>query len=446
MKTKQVSNDINLIARARSTPRIYLCSVVIRANDMDVKPTHLVSIDTLRDYNNNYGDYIVVDLLMGNGDFQYDVLPYKDNLTAVINYSIDGRNTQQQYKAVILNNKGNGIGNLNRTASRDDLNNIGLVHVTMQCIDLAVEALRGTNVYGIRRNTTVKDTILSKINETLDSISLGGEKLKASVNLAEPDNIMFYDHITIEPGITIFDLPVYLQETSYGVYNGGIGVYFQRDLNGDGGLYIYSQNSKDSTDTMDSRMIIYSVDTDKYDTIESTYIMDGDILKVIAGSNKKGIDTGEAEMMNTGISYVSVNPDRIMQRNVIKNEDGILISSNANVVVQSMADRADSSVKHEYVGVTTNMFKHRSEAVSKSMAPILFTWNNCDPDLIYPSMAVVFTYNDSKTGTTNLFGSISSCFYKYDHKKRSYSALLVVTVTKANFYKYTGLKDEVYTS
>lgn len=64
--------------------------------------------------------------------------------------------------------------------------------------------------------------------ERSKEVKIEGKPLDLNIDIVKPNNDYVYDHVVVETGVKILDLPSYIQNKDYGIYNGNIGTYIQR--------------------------------------------------------------------------------------------------------------------------------------------------------------------------------------------------------------------------
>ncbi len=426
--------DIQSILDAKGTnpvkPEYF---IYINTVDKDIPVKLLESIEILRDYNGNIGDYILARFHIGMGDYISDVLPYRDNLEVTITKKDSKKQRSIRYKFVIINNKNYIAGDVYDKMSKEDLNKSQLITIEGQCLDKHIEVLRTIPVDGIFKFSSVLDVFRYNIDDAVNSVKVNNKTPDIDINIITPNNDRVYDHIEVPTGTKVLDLATYLQESNYGVYNGAIGTYFQ--LYGPtlrNTLFIYPLYTNVLFKEAKKKLIIFKASTSKFDIIENTYFIDGDIVKIIAGSNTKSINRGENELLNTGYSIISSDPNTLLERNVLVDDNSVIVSSDSTMSGQLFKNPSDSNPNPKYVGFTDNNYKHRSEIMKKSMSIFQVQWNHSDPDILYPGMPVMYVFTDNTNGIRKMTGALQSTYSKYLKSTNEEATLLNIAVSEIN--------------
>jgi len=411
--------------------------VILHTEKYDINIPLVESIEILSDFNSNTSDYIVASFLMGMGDFIKDIYPYRDNLNLTITRIIGKVKSTYTYRFVLLNNNGNISGTRYNQSSRDELNKLEQVRVIGQCVDRISETLRLQFVSGIYRDVTVEDMLKSMLLSNIRTAKSVLGNIKIQYHLVKPDNNKVYNHIKVPTGTNILQLPTYLQNNDYGVYNGNIGTYVkihekwnQDKYNTLNNIYVYPLYDSKIFDNSKRKLIIYGVSSAKFNHVENTYLQDGDVLSIIAGVGTTSYDDAENKLMDKGVGFTTSNPEALLTSNNITNDNSSYVDAESLNQTTLDKDRKDKLNTTQYIGPDANHFKYRSDIVKNTMMPYTIQWNFCDPDLIYPGMPVMFVFKDGEHGIVKLKGTVQSLYTLYTEGMNSVSALVNIMVEK----------------
>jgi hypothetical protein len=425
-------------------------SVVLHTADDHIFVDLLESVEILRDYVNNIADYTLVSFQLYIGDYVKRIVPFMNNLEMEVTMTWYDRTFTSKYKFVIVNNKGAVNGSQYNHMTLEELNKQGQVSVEGQCVDKVVEALRTLTVDGIYNYTTPAAVMRGVIKQSAKELSLGGDTLDIDINLIKPNNQKLYRHINLPTGINVFDVPSYIQNTEYGIYNTGIGTYFQpygattaednipRDT-----MFIYPLHNPLLYEEAEKKLMIIVEPTGMYKHSEYTFSTDGDIVKIIVSGNIKNFDNGDNDMMNEGSGIISSNPLTAITGNKLVTDDEVKSLGEIHLSGEKFKDRKDGVTKPKYVSATANMYTHRSDIAARNLAMYQVEWRFCNPDLLYPGMPTAVTFVDVELGPLTLKGSLQSVYIKYSKLNASTSALLNIMVEKANTVREMEEDEEV---
>jgi hypothetical protein len=424
--------DIKTILDANNAnPAKWEWYVYLHTELIDLPVPLVESIEFLRDYSSNTGDYILAIFKIGMGDYIKDILPYRDNLQLTL---IKRNNKQQisiRYKFILVNNDNYVAGGYQDKMSREDLNSSQLISIEGQCLDRHIELLRTLGVDGIFKSVTVDEVLRFCISDSIAEVKVGSETIHFDVNIVTPANTRVYDHIEVPTGTRILNLATYLHQINYGVYNGGIGTYFQLygpTLNNT--LFIYPLYSNALFSNTAKRLIIYRASTNRFDIIQNTYFVDGDIVKIIATSNTKSINAGDNALIDKGTAFTQADPNTMVERNAIVKNASVVVSKQATMQGQAFKDPKDGNYNPAFAGVTDNLYNQRSNIFRLAQTTFQIQWNHCDIDLLYPGMPVMYVYSDTNNNVRKMTGIVQSVYSKYVKGTNETAALINIMATE----------------
>ena len=374
----------------------------------DLPVMKILSIDTVRDYANVIGDHIHLVFKMPLGDYAARLYPFRENLEFSIKRITlkeggDGMETNtkivvERYKAVFLIDENRIISA--SEAERTDtasLNLVDILDVKLQLLDRSLEPIRIKTVSGVYKNVTQKQLIQSLLGGESLKITVDGKPSVDGLDLVEPDNSETRKHVIFPDGSLITNIPTYLQEMQGGVYNSGIGTYLQR-YNDKKIWFIYPLfNFKRFDESKDDRVIIYAVPSDKYSGSDRTYIKDGNILKIVATSEKKYQDTADVDYMNKGSGFKLTDARAFMKKPVKLTAAGPIGARknlNTEVVIYERKDGLNHAPMLQGAA-SSNPFKEYSRVNARNNARIDLIWENANFDLLYPGMPCKYVFLDN---------------------------------------------------
>jgi hypothetical protein len=115
------------------------------------------------------------------------------------------------------------------------------------------------------------------------------------VDMVEPNNENKSEHIIVRHGTRLFDLPIYAHKHLGGIYNAGIGCYYQSRY-----WFIYPLYDTTRFNKAKKTLVIVKVPTLRARAIERTYRNEGDTLYVIGTSNSEIDDDAGTNFSNKG--------------------------------------------------------------------------------------------------------------------------------------------------
>lgn len=430
------SDILEIVNKPNPSKRDSEFEVIVHTPYEDIKVTKLLLIETMRNYSKYVGDVIIVTFNLTGGTFIKDVYPYRDNLEmTIVEYDRSSLKTysDNRYKLVLINNGGNVYGSKYTSSTRDHLDNNEYIRVEGQCINRIVEGLRLIQVEGIYENTLLKDIVYAELTEKIKNLQLDGKASEFGIDMIEPSNNNEIKQLVIPSGIYALDFPSYLQNASYGIYNGGIGTYVQ-SMNNKDYVFIYPLYDVNRFDQTEYKAIIYFTTSAKFNYMDNTYNRDGTVLKILAGTSLRSLDNAENDFMSQGDGFIRVIPEQMMNRNVVVQGDTMNLDASSHLEGTKFKDRTDGVDKPIFLGNEKNMYKYRSEINKNSLGTYQFTWHYSNPELIYPGMPIQYVFEDNYGNIYKLTGVIQLVVSKYDNALRNTSSSITFMAQKPIVY------------
>ena len=399
--------------------------IIIHTVNDDIKIDKLKTVEVMKDYNVNIGSYIYIDALVPMGDMVKDIYPYRNNLEVSL-IEIDGtKKSAKRYKLILLNvNEDLGSGRYKKL-TRKELNDSEALNITGQCLDRDLEAIRLKSVSGIFRSLTVSELIKGLFLDEVKKVKVNGNVIDLTITMVGENNDRVYEHIIVPNGTKLIDLPTYLQETKYGVYNGSIGLFIEHyrkgtyfkecsDANGECvdvlNISIYPLYRTDVVEDAKHKLIIYGIPDVKYSQIENTYMIDGADIKIISNDDSKKINESDTIFADVGTGYINLDVAKVMHRPVAVTEKAVFNSSDVTNTKSNIKERTDASAYKVVKNPTDNLYNVRSSYLKANGDMFQLQWKFSDAKYLLPGMAVIYIYLGSDNEVKRVNGVLQSHF------------------------------------
>lgn len=405
---------------------------------LDYQLEQLISVEYMRNFNNNLGDHVVITANIPGGLFIKQIYPYRDILEVSIRKVFpkgDYENIDNRYKFVLTNNTGAIEGSRYSNDTEEELDKKEAFKIEGQCIDRELIGIMNQPIKLFQIKEVAERLIPAILVNSLSEMKIEGQPLKLKIDMVPPDNKEQIE-LLIPSGMNAIEIPTYAQMSeSGGVYNYGLGCYFWNKLGKEPILFIYPLFSPHRFDNAGKckKLLFFYTGTSKYDNIENTYYEDGDSIMVIAGSNSQAVDKGETEYINTGDSVMIPSQKGMNERNVELGSSSVSVDVEGSASSHGVKQRRDGFNIVKTVN-TRNTCKYFSGLNEKSMTQYTITWNYAEPDLVYPGMPCCYIYQHKEKGVLKLTGQVQAIYYRYTKEKKTISALVVILVQNPAFY------------
>ena len=395
----------------------------------NIRPIVTQYVDVHRSYNMNLVDIVNISMSLHKGDYVKNILPYKDDLTITLVSTVNGVRLLERYK-FIINVKGYDTeSEVNHDRTLHDLNADGIVTITGQCINQAMDKNRLKHVQGLYTNCTVEALMSKLMSDTIGNYSNDGGLLKRTVKIIPVDNERVYKNISIPEGIFINSLPSFLQDTNYGVYNGGLGTYTQR-YPGEEITFVYPLYNSNKEDRKIA-LTVFEYKLAEIGISETTYVVEDKPklknIKIIGSLIEDGKPIDETSIKTIGTGFQGIESDTIMNRSAIIKKDKIEINPKRYTRTMSHRTLLDGSKDVGSVGISNNFYKQRSKVLQQDGNHITVRWMKSHADLLEPGMFV--TYVKEVDGKLNKYAGILHGVTKMtDNDSKTESSVLLIFI------------------
>lgn len=390
---------------------------MVHTEKEDIPVIRIISIDNIRDYVNNIGDHIHIEFKMALGEYAIRLYPYRNNLEFTIKkIPLKEWITRKdekipietvRYKAVFILNQ-NPIVNVSELEHIDpeSLNKVDIIDVKLQLIDRCLEPLRVKTVQGIFRNYKQKDIIHSLLGGESLKVLVDGKPSIDGIDIVEPDNKELIKHYVVPDGMHLIALTSHLQEEMNGIYNSGLGTYYQiyKKMKF---WFVYSLYDFKRFDEPVNKAIFYAVTEEKLPGEDRTFRRENDIVHIVVTAARKYQDSAETDYMNYGVGFRTSDARPYMKKPVkitLAGPVGSRVNLNHEAAVEDRKDnlnympvtsrKLSSNKFFGHRGISSNPFVDYSDINARNTARFDLTWENADPQQLHPGMPCKYIYMD----------------------------------------------------
>ena len=396
--------EVKDIIKGVKERRLYDFRGTVHTEKEDFPVWELSSVEVVRDYMKMIAETSKIIFRIGLGDYTNRFYPYRENLEFTVKRVPlrEGNNgptndddvVVTRYKAIFnpANNPQVGGSEL-ETYHTESLNNTEMVEVHLELINRYVEPLRIKTTSGSYLKYKPEDIIRAVLGGESQKVLVDGKPCIDGFDLIEPDNKEVQPHVIFPHGLGITSVPTYLHENLCGVYNRGIGTFFQV-FKKKKYWFVYPTFDSERFDKDVKKVIFYAVPQDKLPQLDKSFKEEGDILKVAVTAQRRYSDTAELNYLNEGSGFRMPDARSFMKKPVKITPEGpvaVRTQLNHEVVTKERTDNLNYAPMTRN-GPSQNPFKYRSEVNRLTMGQIDLVWENADPELIYPGMPCKYLY------------------------------------------------------
>ena len=368
------------------------CTAHIHTTKESIPVSLLISVDTKRDYVKDVGDHIFVHMRIPKGLYFRRIMNHRANLEITLKKKSGDKVWEQRLKLAISSSVRGLKGSRHETISENKLDSEGFVDVTGQCVNRFLEVMVGQIVKaGTYNGVNFKKLVPVIFKEVTDEITVSGMDNKVTVVMEEPSNNRNYKNLVLKTGIKIMDLPSFLQNKDFGLYNGNVYTFLQMEGK-EKKVYIGSLHNTEVKNKRQLKVLL--VPETKYANYSNTYTSDDTTLKIITSSSDSVYDNIANLIMNKGQGIHVPETDGIAKRSLA--DDGGTPTVNKCALATRVVNKEtpDNTVKLEYSKPTNNLYKARSSVMERNGMNVMVRWEYSNSDLIFPGMIAYLMYEN----------------------------------------------------
>jgi len=223
-----LEDNVNKILMEANDYKFIPFKLILHTPDTDrvIEQPKFVSIDA--DFNKKLTDEVSVEFMIPEGDYRELIYNNLDRLEMTLEIDYGNYKFSNRYKVFVkTDNK-----DINKTAydglNTETLNTTGLRYVKCELVDINIVMLRTLMVNGIYKNITLDKLIKTLYANKIKTINVNGKSFVFDILMEPFNNINTISQVIIPNNTKLITLPLYLQNTDYGIYNGDINVYVRK--------------------------------------------------------------------------------------------------------------------------------------------------------------------------------------------------------------------------
>lgn len=388
-------------------------NMIIHTENDDYYPANVIGMDVVRDYDGKVTDNVTLSMMLGLGEYNTNIKPNRDKLQITITVNYNGKVYENRYKAIVLVNDVDDM----RNYEDDFKDKMAMMEVTFQCVSLQYSLLKSIHVTTIIPKGKLDDIIRHQFVKQLENLEIDSKPVTPLVDITPLHNTREYTNIVLTNRNTLLGLPSFFQST-YGLYNGGIGTYLYTNADNKPVLAVYPLYNSKHIPTL-RKLVVYIPDNDNPSrSINKTSLLDGDELKIIVTTAVKDVGrTDDVSSFDYGSGFATINSNQIMDRVMVK--EGDKVSTGTDRFIDSQKEDSSNDIHSiKVMNHTDNLYAVRSNQLFNKSYIKTMQWNFSRPDYLIPGMGVEIIRN-YKGEIVKEYGVLMSSHSRYDNKYRN---------------------------
>ena len=394
------------------------------------------SIETVKDYVTQNSDNILISVnvqtstrrkLLSVNNRRLKLFLVKNSNNAEGNKTGPTQSDVIEFSAYITNRKNKDIemNTITQFDYTDDLSGLETLHVHI--VNPAIEEFKTQVTGGVFRDANGKGVLLEDILENMFTHTLlNGKKLSATIY--PTDNRTVYSQVLVKDSTRIIDLPDHFHH-KYGLYANGLGCYLDDTM-----WHIYPLNKYNRFSEAKRTLTILKIPSKEGVGLHDSYIVEGNNTFVFATGNATYTDETEESFQKkgSGIRYSKEHHILDLWRTYNGGDSHVSFEKN---VFHANFDPRDSglSITNTVDGLFSSNPWYGISVVTEGIGSTIgVTWENANPDLVYPGMPVKYIVKHDNV-VKSMYGTLLYANFMVkslssSHQDRKYSttgALLI---------------------
>lgn len=366
-------------------------------------PFKVISFDKIRDFESNFSDEIIIRVLIPAGKYAYRIYPFLDQLELTL-YRQDPKGSltarmegsdstsHERFTCTVINPPAYAVENNARAIpSENNLDLSDLLELDIQLLNKAVDQMRLRTIGATFRSCTAEEVIKTILTSESQKLDVSSENLPKGVNMVPVENPIKREHICIRQGTRMVDAPAYIHEKCGGVYPTGFSYYFQNSI-----WYVYPTYDTTRFEKTVKTLTVINVPALKMPGIEKTYKLSGNHLTILATGQTKVINNSEKLILNHG-NGVRFADGSLFMEDFAEVKNNTALASRGKTNNEFTTIKRDNGINNVLMSpnrITANPLLEYSKLAVRDGSNMLVSWENSDPDLIYPGMPLRLKYLD----------------------------------------------------
>lgn len=375
-----------------------LIRIQLYVNRQWITPIRLDSTSIERDFEQGFADAKVISFLMMQGQYTFDILPYRNDIKVDVTYvplqdiATDQRSNARaftrRYRGFLM-----GLDNAaltsqvsNRT-NRDAMDLLPPVQVEMQLVEEYIYELQARTVGGNYRNETPYNVLMSVLTRTLSYVEGSDEKRVLGVVARGIANPTRRTQVILKDGTPVGKVASVLQNQEGGVFSAGLGCYLQDQY-----WYVFPLYDTTHASKQSRTLTVYSVPTDRYEGSERTYRVTDNRLIILASGDALTASEVESQQLQVGNGLRFLDAKKLLGDFGVTQDNRMLVDRASNLfeVASKEITKGINNIQWAADRTSSNPLKHYSAIARLNGRVVMVEWLHGDCDLLEPGMLVEY--------------------------------------------------------
>ena len=375
-------------------------------NGVPIEAFAVVATSWYRDYVKNFAEELVVQLMIPEGKFTYEIYPNRRNLklrlykypTSELGSSINPNLAIAMYegKAVLFDTRDSSVeGNSNINLNENKAETGTLNAYSFQMIDPVIDQIRLAQCGGIFNNIAPGDLLKALMTHYSSKLDLPSELKPLGVGMVPPNNTNVEPVLIVPQTTPLVDqtnrdgLAREIQLSNNGLYNGGIGCFYQKRF-----WHIFPPYDISRFEKEPYKITIANIPRSDAQGLERTFRVEGNNVFILAVGDVVYEDRSEFEQLNAGNGMRFASSKKLFDGFMQGKGNRAEVSRNQNFNEFTIDPNPSGVNNAPQAGrkISDNKYAQMSKLAFRRGATMSLAWPNADIDIIKPGAPVRVLY------------------------------------------------------
>lgn len=412
--------EVKKIITQKAKPVHFHWMMTIVAGGKKIKPIKFLSLAIRRNYQTDYGDDIICEVMLQAGTYHHSIFPNKDNLRVTLTreplYEVNvDTNAEEPIEALelraVLTDYSSAVVESNRQHIENpvDTNTLDVMTVRFGLIDDALEKIRMMTFGGIYRNVTTWELLRHILTVASREVTDDLDLRIRGVDVYTPSSHEKKTNILIPTGTRLTDVAGYLHERVSGVYNAGFGYFLQKPpprVIGQGDQiyvekkpvgklwFVYPTMDIHRFNNSPKGLTLIRIPMERFSGTERTYRRTANQVIALVSESARSVDDSEEQQYNHGNGATFADANLMFDAFSKTNDNKTIITRKENINEYLLESRATSlvNVHQQPSRITSNAVAEAGHLGRRLGMFVTCSWDHSEPGAIFPGMPVKYMY------------------------------------------------------
>jgi len=389
--------EVEAITQSGQGVSHYRVECRIKAGDEWITPTRLDLYSLERDYEDSYGDVLVLEFITGLGTYAYRLVPNRDQLRVEVTSTplhetsgaqrSDLPRRTRSYRGILMDQDNPGlVGRSPQSSSEEDLNLTAPKRVELQLVDEGLYQARMITIGRLYRSLRPMDALKSLFTETTQLVDGNNQQQIQGVEIAEGYNQTQRQHVILPHGTPLFQVPDILQTDQGGLYSAGISCYLQNKI-----WHVFPPYNTQRFSQAKRTLTILNIPPNRYYGAERTYRKTEKQIVIVTAGEMDTRDTARYEQLNDGNAVRFTDARKLLTfGETQQNKTQLRRQDNVFEFEGPKMDGGMSNARWSKQRATANPFPQYTQMAHRNGRYLMVEWMHGDASLLTPGMPVKF--------------------------------------------------------